>query len=75
MTKAVNKRIPGIKNLSGIEILLKYVKARSRTEIAKKPEITYSRWAKALCASKRRIEAIRVTTITFIKRATLPLIK
>jgi hypothetical protein len=43
MTKAVKRRIPGMKNLSGIEILLKYVKARRKTAIARKPEITYSR--------------------------------
>ena len=75
MTKAVKSRIPGMKNLSGMDILLKYVKASSKTAIAKKPEITYSRWAKALCASIKRIEAMRVTKTTFIKKATLPLIK
>ena len=34
--------MPGIKNLSGIEILVKYVRARARIVRAKNAEITYS---------------------------------
>ena len=34
--------MPGIKNLSGIEIFVKYVKAKAIIVRAKKAEITYS---------------------------------
>ena len=47
-TKATKKRMPGKKNLNGIENFVKYVKLRARMEINRKPPIIVSPDAKAL---------------------------
>ena len=48
MTKAIKKRIPGMKNLSGTETLVRYVKLRTRIAITKKAPIANSPEAIAL---------------------------
>jgi hypothetical protein len=42
ITNATSKRMPGKKNLRGIEIFVRYVKRSKRTVIARKPAMKYS---------------------------------
>lgn len=39
ITKAINRRMPGIKNLRGIETLVKYAKFKATIEITKNEPI------------------------------------
>jgi hypothetical protein len=48
ITKAIKNRIPGTKNLSGIEIFVKYVKLSATTAITRNAPIAISPEANAL---------------------------
>jgi hypothetical protein len=73
ITKAIKNRIPGAKNLIGIENLVRYVKLRMSMPKAKKAPIAYSPEAKALWVRRLKIAVTAARMIILRAKANFPL--